>query len=233
MAARLRRRGIDFHLVVARGVRFATLPRLRIVDRGAGGSIRMTVAEGVHLGRDLLLDFGTGSPIELRLGAHTEIEHAVRLQAIGGTIVVGESNELTDGVNLKSSVPGARLEVGDRVRLMRRVTVQCHESVTIGSLSAIGERSTIVDSFHDVDGSDQWTMEQPVQAEPVEIGRNCLLSTAVLVTHGATIGRNSVVGASSIVRAGDYPAGSVLVGAPARVLRMLPNAPAHDAAIDA
>lgn len=36
---------------------------------------------------------------------------------------------------------------------------------------------------------------------------------------GATVGRNSVVGAGSTVMAGEYPEGAILVGAPARVIR--------------
>jgi len=52
------------------------------------------------------------------------------------------------------------------------------------------------------------------------IGRNALVGMNAVVMDGAELGENSIVGAQAFVRAGTViPAGSMVVGAPARVIR--------------
>jgi acetyltransferase-like isoleucine patch superfamily enzyme len=53
------------------------------------------------------------------------------------------------------------------------------------------------------------------------VGRNTIVSANSLVMRGAEIGENSVVAGGAVVRAGAYPASSLLGGAPARRLRSL------------
>jgi len=50
------------------------------------------------------------------------------------------------------------------------------------------------------------------------IGRNCFIGTRAIVMPGITIGDQSIVLAGSLVNA-DVPAGSIVAGCPARVVR--------------
>jgi sugar O-acyltransferase (sialic acid O-acetyltransferase NeuD family) len=52
----------------------------------------------------------------------------------------------------------------------------------------------------------------------VRLGAGVFIGLGAVVAHGGSVGANSVLGAGSVVL-GDQPADSVLVGAPARVLR--------------
>ena len=54
------------------------------------------------------------------------------------------------------------------------------------------------------------------------IGANCLIGMGAIVLNGARIAENCLVGAGALVTEGKtYPAGSLIVGSPARVLRPL------------
>ena len=151
MRWRLGRRGVRLDLELGRAVRWTTLPHLRLVDRGPGGSIRLGIGDRVDLGHDLFLDFGTGSDVELDLGPGVEIEHGVRLQVLGGTMEVGRESELSDGVVLKTTHLGARLVLGERIKVMRRASVQCHERVVLHDLVGLAENVTIA----------SWSLKRP------------------------------------------------------------------------
>ena len=57
-------------------------------------------------------------------------------------------------------------------------------------------------------------------AEPITIGDNVWLGGGVVVCPGVTIGADTVVGAGSVVLR-DVPAGVLVAGVPARVVRSL------------
>lgn len=54
------------------------------------------------------------------------------------------------------------------------------------------------------------------------IGDNCIIGMGAIVLNGAVIGPNSIVGAGALVTQGkQFPAGSLILGSPARVMRAL------------
>ncbi len=55
-----------------------------------------------------------------------------------------------------------------------------------------------------------------------KVGDNSLIGMGAILLNGATIGKNSLVGAGALVTEGkSFPDGSLIVGAPARVVRTL------------
>ncbi len=60
-------------------------------------------------------------------------------------------------------------------------------------------------------------------AKPIKIGDGCWLATGVTVCGGVTIGKNSVIGAGSIVTK-DIPSGVFAAGNPCRVIREITEA---------
>jgi acetyltransferase-like isoleucine patch superfamily enzyme len=218
---KLRLRGFDCQIRLGRRVTFDTLPVLKLRTGPRGGGLSIEVGDDVGLGSMLILDVRRGTSTSLTIGPRSQVEHAVRLQLWGGSVCIGEQGEVRDHAVLKVSSPDAHLHLHDQVKVGRGAAVHCQESVVVGGRSTIAERVTVVDSFHDVDGSDIWTMEQPLGSAPVVIGSNVLVLSGAVVVHGTTIGNNAVVCANALVGTGSYGPGVVLLGNPARAVRKL------------
>ena len=224
---RLRSCGCRADIVIGAGVRCATVPTVRIVGP-AGGSFTLRVADRVDLGSTLLLDIDSSATSELTIGEATTFEHAARLQLLGGRIDLGPRCEVRDGAVLKASSPDAVLSIGEHVKIGRGAALHCHQSLVVEDLVTLAERVTVVDSFHDVDGSDEWTMLRPTGSAPVRIARNAMVLSGAVIMHGTTIGRSAVVSANALVPGGEHAAGVVLLGNPARTVRRLDAAQVTD-----
>ena len=62
--------------------------------------------------------------------------------------------------------------------------------------------------------------EQGYKVAPIKVGRNVWIGRGVYIGAGAVIGDDCIVGANSVVH-GQFPAGSLIAGAPATVRRNL------------
>jgi carbonic anhydrase/acetyltransferase-like protein (isoleucine patch superfamily) len=108
--------------------------------------------------------------------------------------------------------------VADNAQVIGRVRLKRDSSVWFGAVLRgdnewieLGERSQIQDNcvLHTDDGF------------PLTVGSNCVIGHLVML-HGCTIGNNSLVGAGAVVTEGkSFPDNSLIVGAPARVIRTL------------
>ena len=216
---RLRARGCRAQISIGSGARARDLPRLRLVGE-RGGQVAIRIGDGVDLGRAMLIDIAADRVSELSIGSESGFEFGTRIQLFGGRITLDSGCDIRDGVLLKASTD-ADLQLGDRVRVGRHAAIHCTSSIVIEDLVALSERVTVVDSTHDVDGGDTWTMEQPLAVAPVVIGRNVIVYSGSVILPGTTLGANSVVAANALVPAGVHPAGVVLMGNPARKVRKL------------
>lgn len=118
------------------------------------------------------------------------------------------------------------LHIGDGVRFSSNVHVSAISRVVIESGVLVGSNVYISDHGH---GS----YRGPVQSDPcvppasrplgfsgdVMIRENCWIGDGVVIVGPATIGKGSVVGANSVVT-GDVPPNAIVVGAPAKVVRI-------------
>lgn len=121
------------------------------------------------------------------------------------------------GVVLSTSRSG-RIELGDNVYIGEYGVVTSNAAVHIASDTIIAPHANVVDFNHGFADADTPVLRQPVQAEPIHIGRDVWLGAGVTVLKGVTIGDRAVIGAAALVRR-DVPDRAVAVGAPARVIR--------------
>lgn len=104
-----------------------------------------------------------------------------------------------------------RLSLGDDSFFNSNCKIRCHSSIAIGNGCAISHDVTIMDSnAHSLDGE--------VKVAPVVIGDHVWIGSRVLVLPGVHIGDGAVVAAGSVV-AKDVPAGALVGGVPARVIK--------------
>jgi acetyltransferase-like isoleucine patch superfamily enzyme len=137
-----------------------------------------------------------------------------------GRLTIGEGTLLEPGCWL-TLAPGARIEIGAGCFLNRNVMIAAHQNVTIGDHTMFANGCFVGDAEHRHDDPEVPVTRQGfVSKGPVRIGSNCWFGVNCVVTSGVTIGDRCVVGANSVVT-GNVPEGSVVAGAPARVLRKI------------
>jgi acetyltransferase-like isoleucine patch superfamily enzyme len=159
--------------------------------------------------------FGEGSALAFPQGTLL----GERWISIGHFTLVGPHVTLSAGfVPERDLGPEPIVRIGSGVVLGRGSHVIGHQSIEIGDDVYTGPYVYVTDQNHgysdpQVPIGKQW----PVNA-PVSIGAGSWLGTGAVVLPGATIGRNVVVAAGSVVR-GDVPDHCVVGGVPARIIR--------------
>ncbi|HEX4107063.1 MAG TPA: hypothetical protein VHX88_02960 [Solirubrobacteraceae bacterium] len=211
---RLRRNGSRLILDCPDGGRFVSPPRVEVPLRGPRpGSLTLRLAPGASLGRELILEVTAGGDSVLELGRDTWLGAWCRLQLHGGAIRVGPEAQIRDGAQLKSR---GLISVGERTILSVGAIVHADERVSIGAHVAVGERTSLIDTDHEVDGSGGSVWEARVRAAPIELADGVLVGASSVILCGTTLGAGTVVGAGAVVVGGEHPPGSRLAGVPAR-----------------
>lgn len=224
LALALRRNGGTLVLDAPDGADLDGIPRLRVLPEGIGsGVFTLRLGHGVRLGRDVTIEAWARGDNYLELADHCAVDDGVLLQLRSGSVRIGERAQVRTGVILKSQ--GA-LTIGTRALLGAWSALHCTNQIDVQSRVAFGERVSVLDSDHTLDGSDEHFLDRPLRVAPVRIGSNTLIGANSVVTRGANIGRNAVIGAGSVVSAGELPDGWLAAGAPARPVRALAEEPA-------
>ncbi|MCR5183912.1 MAG: acyltransferase [Opitutales bacterium] len=142
----------------------------------------------------------------------------------GGIVVNSDPSSNLYGLRQRSIIvvcPGATIEIGDRVG-MSAATLHAKTSIKIGAGTLIGGNAKILDhDFHPLDWRERNPDKGTEKTAPIVIGEKCFIGGDSIILRGAKLGDHCVVGAGSVVPAGDYPAGSVLVGNPAKIVKTL------------
>lgn len=112
----------------------------------------------------------------------------------------------------------AVIEIGDNVRL-NGAGIQAASSVRVGDDCILGS-CTIVDTDHHSVEVNRRQAGAVVAVAPVSIGRNVWVAGQAVVLKGVSIGDDSVVAYGAVVTS-DVPAGVVMAGNPARVVKNL------------
>jgi maltose O-acetyltransferase len=111
---------------------------------------------------------------------------------------------------------GSHISIGARTFVNFACVMLDVAPIRIGAACQIATGVHLVTATHPVDPEPRrlgWE-----SAEPIAIGDNVWLGSAVVVCPGVTIGEDTVVGAGAVVTR-DLPAHVVAAGVPARVLR--------------
>lgn len=117
---------------------------------------------------------------------------------------------------------GAELRIGDRVGISGG-TLCAAKSISVGDSTLIGANTTIIDNdFHPLSAIDRRTDGAKGESAAVVIEENVFIGTGCLILKGVTIGKNSVIGAGSVV-AKSIPPNVIAAGNPCVVVKQLVN----------
>jgi len=134
---------------------------------------------------------------------------------IGDNVYVGYKTWLAAVSNNKES---CMLSIGSGTRIGSFNHIFCQKSILIGKSVLTADKVYISDNMHEFYNPNTPIIEQSIKSlNPVVIGDGCWIGENVCII-GALVGRNSVIGANSVV-INDIPDFSVAVGAPAKVIK--------------
>lgn len=112
----------------------------------------------------------------------------------------------------------AHLSIGDGTYIGRFSHIYTTSKIEIGKKVLMADKVYISDNLHGYQNTELPVIDQPVQqTNPVIIGDGAWLGENVCVI-GASVGKNSVIGANSVVTK-DIPDYCVAVGAPAFIIK--------------
>ncbi len=158
-------------------------------------------------------------PHKIALGDNVVIDDGCCLDAKGTDnrgIVIGDG--VFVGRNTILSCKNGDIVIGENANLGFNVEVFSAARVTIGRNVLIAAYTYLVGGDHLYDRTDVPVLEQGRTARGIEVGDNVWLGAHVVVTDGARIGRDAIVGAGAVV-VGEIPEFAVAAGVPARVIR--------------
>jgi acetyltransferase-like isoleucine patch superfamily enzyme len=185
---------------------------------GEPGSLTIRLGDHVRFAPGVIIEAEPGRHSVLEIGAGTRIGATTHFHLRGGSVRIGEACEIRDGCVLKTT--GGDIELEGRSFMSYGCVLHATERVVMEERVVLAERVTLVDSTHETDGTDTHWASMAVPTAPVVVGANTVVYANAVLTMGTHVGPNSQVAAGAVVR-GEYPAGVLLAGAPAEVVKTL------------
>ena len=159
------------------------------------------------------------NPGKIRIGAKLLCDDNVVLDSRG----VDSSLTLGDHVSIgKFSIiaaKGGRVEIGSGANIGTHCRLATQSSLKIGDSTLIAAYSYIGPGNHQTGEEGKTLIESDMEDKGgVSIGSHVWIGARATILDGVTIGDGAIVGAHSLVK-DDVPAGAVVAGVPAKVIR--------------
>lgn len=106
---------------------------------------------------------------------------------------------------------GSHLSLGKHSFINSDCKIRCHNDIVIGENCAISHDFTIMDSdAHELNGERN--------TKPIHIGNHVWIGTRVTILSGVNVGNGAVIAAGALVTK-DVPAGALVGGIPAKIIK--------------
>ena len=156
----------------------------------------------------------------------------MKFQAIASDVKLGRDVKIFEFVNLYGCEIGDETKIGTFVEIQRgvkigrRVKVSSHtficEGVEVEDHVFIGHGVTFINDRYPraVSSAGELQTDRDWKVVPTIVRRGASIGSGSTILCGIEIGQDAIVGAGSVVTR-DVPAGTIVVGNPARVLRKI------------
>ena len=154
----------------------------------------------------------------MQIGIRNRLEHGKFRRA--DQIQIGNKNAFTEGFKLwpaDETYNGKRIVIGDDNYFNKGFLIDACGLITIGNKNMFGPDVFITDSNHTY-GPGMSPNDHPMQRGVVNIGNHCWIGAKVVILKDVELGDYCVVAAGAVVTK-SFPAGSVIAGIPAKLIR--------------
>lgn len=190
--------------------------------RGSAWRIRLRACAGpLFVARGVRIT----SPGRISLGRNVKLEEGVELQGLarrgvtlGDGVTIGRHASIRPSSYYGTDL-GEGLSIGAGSAIGAACWIGASGFVEIGRDVLIGPRVVIIPENHVHGDLTRTIKEQGVVRAGVVIEDDCWIGTNATILSGVRIGRGSIVAAGAVVHV-DVPAGSIVGGVPARILKM-------------
>lgn len=124
-----------------------------------------------------------------------------------GKIAFEKGIEIRNYVILNASHNG-KIFLGKNVFINDGCKINCHDSISIGAGTIIGQNVLLYDHDHDYKSGAEEKKDHFTTAK-ISIGKNVWIGSGVIILKGVTIGDNAVIGAGTVVKK-DIESGKVI-----------------------
>lgn len=132
-------------------------------------------------------------------------------------VVIGRRVRILPGVRIETHGNGIILFEGN-ISIGQNFHVTSAGELIIGRDTTISGNVFITNIDHDYQEIGTHILDQKMIVKETRIGRNCFIGYGVAIQAGTILGKQCIVGASSVVR-GHFPDYSVIVGIPAKIIK--------------
>ena len=158
-------------------------------------------------------------PHKIRIGDDVHIDDQCVLDAKGADnrgITIG--NGVFIGRNTIISCKNGDIEIDDRANIGFNCEIFSGGHVRLGKNTLVAAYTYLVGGDHEHQRTDIPVLDQGRVALGIEVDDNVWLGAHVVVSDGARVGRDAIIGAGAVVR-GEIPPFQIAAGVPAKVIR--------------
>lgn len=147
-----------------------------------------------------------------------EVENDCRNSAVPLLDKLGVNARIEPGAIIRDQV-----EIGDNAVIMMGAVINIGAVIGEGTMidmgCVLGGRAIVGKHCHIGAGTVLAGVVEPASATPVVVEDNVMMGANAVVLEGVRVGEGAVVAAGAVV-VGDVPAGAVVAGVPAKVIKM-------------
>lgn len=132
---------------------------------------------------------------------------------------IGERFNMRESARIRVR-KSAKLQVGKNAYININCMIACHDCIEIGDDVQFGPNVQLYDHDHDF-RAEGGTKAGKYKKSPIKIGSNVWIGANSIIMRGAIIGDDCVIAAGTIVRAGEYPKGTLIYNARIMKVRLI------------